>query len=200
MSDSVDTGKRRFLTTLTSVAGGVAVVGVAYPFLASMAPSARAQAAGAPVEVDISKLQPGEMMTVEWQKKPVWIIRRSEQNIADLAKITSALTDPNSDSSNQPSYAKNPERAAKKEFMIVLGICTHLGCSPKYRPEVGAADLGGKEWVGGFFCPCHGSRFDLAGRVYKGSPAPTNLSIPLYKFINNGTTVVIGEDNKGAAV
>ena len=200
MSDSVDTGKRRFLTTLTSVAGGVAVVGVAYPFLASMAPSARAQAAGAPVEFDISKIQPGQLVTVEWQKKPVWILRRTEQNIADLAKITGSLTDPNSESSDQPPYAKNQDRSAKKEYMIVVGICTHLGCSPQYRPEMGAADLGGKEWFGGFFCPCHGSRFDLAGRVYKGSPAPTNLRIPQYKFINNGTTVVIGEDNKGAAV
>ena len=200
MSDSVDTGKRRFLTTLTSVAGGVAVVGTAYPFLASMAPSARAQAAGAPVEVDISKLQPGERLVVEWRKQPVWVVRRTEQNLADLNKIAGSLVDPNSNSSVQPAYAKNEDRSAKPEYLIVVGICTHLGCSPQYRPEVGAADLGGKEWVGGFFCPCHGSRFDLAGRVFKGSPAPTNLKIPDYKFINNGTAVVIGEDNKGAAV
>lgn len=200
MSDSVDTGKRRFLTTLTSVAGGVAVVGVAYPFLASMAPSAKAQAAGAPVEVDISKLQPGQMIVELWRKQPVWILRRTKETIADLAKVRGSLADADSDKSKQPAYAKNEHRSLKEhsEILVMIGLCTHLGCSPKHRPEIGAADLGGKEWLGGFFCPCHGSRFDLSGRVYKGSPAPTNMPIPPYRFVND-TTILIGEDGGAKA-
>ncbi|MBI3562701.1 MAG: ubiquinol-cytochrome c reductase iron-sulfur subunit [Gammaproteobacteria bacterium] len=198
MSDSVDTGKRRFLTTLTSVTGGIAVVGMAYPFLASMAPSARAQAAGAPVEVDISKIQPGQMIVELWRKQPVWILRRTPQNLEDLAKVQAYLSDPTSDKSKQPEYAKNQYRSRKPEYLVMIGICTHLGCSPKLRPEVGAADLGGSAWMGGFFCPCHGSRFDLAGRVYKGSPAPINLAIPPYRYIND-STILIGDDTGAKA-
>jgi len=195
MSDSVDTSKRRFLTTLTSVAGTVGAVGVAYPLLASMAPSARTLAAGASVEVDISKLEPGARIVDLWRKQPVWILRRTKETLADLGKVTDFLSDPVSAKSKQPGYAQNTYRSTKgrEEILVMIGLCTHLGCSPTYRPELGVPELGGNAWFGGFFCPCHGSRFDLAGRVYKGSPAPTNLSIPPYKFIND-TTILIGED------
>ncbi len=195
MSDSVDASKRRFLTTLTSVAGTVGAVGVAYPLLASMAPSARALAAGAPIEVDISKLEPGAMIVELWRKQPIWILRRTKENLVDLAKVADFLSDPESTKSKQPDYAKNTYRSTKgkEEILVMIGLCTHLGCSPKHRPELGVAELGGNAWLGGFFCPCHGSRFDLAGRVYKGSPAPINMPIPPYKFIND-TTILIGAD------
>jgi ubiquinol-cytochrome c reductase iron-sulfur subunit len=195
MSESVDTSKRRFLTTLTSVAGTVGAVGVAYPLLASMAPSARTLAAGAPVEVDISKLEAGAMMVELWRKQPIWILRRTKETLADLAKVADFLSDPDSAKSKQPGYAQNTYRSTKgrEEILVMIGLCTHLGCSPKHRPELGVAELGGNTWLGGFFCPCHGSRFDLAGRVYKGSPAPINMPIPPYKFIND-TTILIGED------
>lgn len=197
--DSVDKSKRRFLVQLTSATGAVGAVGLVYPIVRSMNPSARAAAAGAPVEVDISKIQPGEMIIVEWRKKPVWILNRTEQNMADLAKIESKLADPKSDGSDQPGYTKNEFRAydKHKNMLVAVGICTHLGCSPKYRPELAPDDLG-KDWVGGFFCPCHGSTFDLAGRVYAGVPAPTNLPVPPYRYIND-TTIVIGENPEGAA-
>lgn len=195
MSDSVDTSKRRFLTTLTSVAGTVGAVGVAYPLLASMAPSARTLAAGASVEVDISKLEPGARIVDLWRKQPVWILRRTKETLVDLGKITDFLSDPVSAKSKQPGYAQNTYRSTKgrEEILVMIGLCTHLGCSPTYRPELGVPELGGNAWFGGFFCPCHGSRFDLAGRVYKGSPAPINMPIPPYKFIND-TTILIGED------
>lgn len=197
--DSVDKSKRRFLVQLTSATGAVGAVGLVYPIVRSMNPSARAAAAGAPVEVDISKIQPGEMIIVEWRKKPVWILNRTEQNMADLPKLDKQLADPKSDGSNQPAYTKNEFRAydKNKNLLVAVGICTHLGCSPKYRPELAPDDLG-KDWVGGFFCPCHGSRFDLAGRVYAGVPAPTNLPVPPYKYIND-TTIMIGENPEGAA-
>lgn len=197
--DSVDKSKRRFLVQLTSATGAVGAVGLIIPIVKSMNPSARAAAAGAPVEVDISKIQPGEMIIVEWRKQPVWILNRTEQNMADLPKLDKVLADPKSDGSIQPSYAKNEYRAPDKHknMLVAVGICTHLGCSPKYRPELAPDDLG-KDWIGGFFCPCHGSRFDLAGRVYAGVPAPTNLVIPPYKYIND-TTIVVGENPEGAA-
>ena len=193
---AVDTSKRRFLVALTSAAGAVGAVGVAVPFISSMNPSARAEAAGAPVEVDISKLQPGERLIVEFRKKPVWVVYRTEQNLADLGKLDGRLQDPKSEGSIQPEYAQNKARSRedRKNILVVEGICTHLGCSPQYRPDV-EPDAG---WLGGFYCPCHGSRFDLAGRVYAGAPAPTNLPIPKYQFIND-TTILVGDDSAGAA-
>jgi ubiquinol-cytochrome c reductase iron-sulfur subunit len=196
-ADEVDLKKRRFLTVATSVVGAVGAAYVAVPFVASMNPSAKARAAGAPVEADISKLEDGQMLRVKWRGKPVWIVKRTEQNLKDLETLADRLADPNSDvPSQQPSYCKNLHRSIKPEILVAVGICTHLGCSPTYRPEVAPADLG-PDWKGGFFCPCHGSLFDLAGRVYAGVPAPTNLEIPPYHFIND-TQVLIGLDG-GAA-
>ncbi|MGA9469778.1 MAG: ubiquinol-cytochrome c reductase iron-sulfur subunit [Candidatus Macondimonas sp.] len=192
----VDTSRRRFLTVATAAVGGVGAVFGAYPFLAAMQPSARAEAAGAPVEVDISKLEPGARLTVEWRGKPVWVVRRTPEMLSKLTGLGSELRDPNSDQDQQPSYAKNAHRSIKPEFLVLVGICTHLGCSPTYRPEPGASDLG-SNWPGGFFCPCHGSRFDMAGRVFAGVPAPLNMAVPPYRFVGD-TRVVIGDD-KGAA-
>ncbi|HET7687526.1 MAG TPA: ubiquinol-cytochrome c reductase iron-sulfur subunit [Candidatus Macondimonas sp.] len=192
----VDTSRRRFLTVATAAVGGVGAVFGAYPFLAAMQPSARAEAAGAPVEVDISKLEPGARLTVEWRGKPVWVVRRTPEMLSRLDGLGGELRDPNSDQDQQPNYAKNTYRSIKPEILVLVGICTHLGCSPTYRPEPGAGDLG-SNWPGGFFCPCHGSRFDMAGRVFAGVPAPLNMAVPPYRFAGE-TRVVIGDD-KGAA-
>jgi ubiquinol-cytochrome c reductase iron-sulfur subunit len=194
MSDiSVDSSKRRFLVALTSAAGGVAAVGAAIPLIGSMMPSARALAAGAPVEVDLSKVEPGMLLTVEWRGKPVWIVNRTPEMLGMLGKHDDKLTDAGSETtSQQPEYCKNPTRSIKPQYLVAVGICTHLGCSPTYRKEVAPADLG-PEWPGGFFCPCHGSRFDLAARVFSGSPAPTNLVIPPHKYMSD-TKLLIGED------
>lgn len=195
---TVDSSKRRFLVAMSSTVGGVAAVGAALPFVFSMNPSARALAAGAPVEVDLSKIEPGMKVDVEWRGKPVWVVRRTPQMLELLGKHADKLTDPNSDNTNQqPAYCKNPYRSIKPEFFIVVGICTHLGCSPTYRPEVGAADLGA-DWTGGWFCPCHGSRFDMAARVFSGSPAPTNLVVPPHKYLSE-SKVLIGEDQGAGA-
>jgi ubiquinol-cytochrome c reductase iron-sulfur subunit len=191
-NEGVDKGRRRVLTQLTTLVGGIGTGFALAPFVLSMNPSARAQAAGAPVEADVSKLEPGQRMTVEWRGKPVWIVRRTEQNLADLSALEGTLLDPASEMPQQPDYARNPARSVKPEFSVLVGICTHLGCSPTYRPDVAPADLG-PEWKGGFFCPCHGSRFDLAGRVYKGVPAPKNLEVPPYKFLSD-TQILIGAD------
>lgn len=191
-ADGVDLKKRRMLTAATSVVGAVGAGYVVYPFLASWAPSEKAKAAGAPVEADISKLEPGQLMRVKWRGKPVWIVRRTEKNIADLAKLDDRLVDPTSEMPQQPEYCKNPTRSRKPEFLVAVGICTHLGCSPTFRPDLTPADLG-PEWLGGFFCPCHGSRFDLAGRVFSGVPAPTNLVIPPYQFLSD-TRILVGDD------
>ncbi|HEB60168.1 MAG TPA: ubiquinol-cytochrome c reductase iron-sulfur subunit [Gammaproteobacteria bacterium] len=198
-TDGVDTSRRRFLTASTSVVGAVGVVGVAVPFLSSWQPSARAKAAGAPVEADISKLEEGSMMTVEWRKQPVWIVRRTAQNLKDLEVLSAEMTDPDSEVPQQPEYAKNLHRSRveHKEVIVMVGICTHLGCSPTPRMEVAPADLG-PDWKGGFFCPCHGSKFDLAGRVYKGVPAPTNLVVPPYKYLSD-TQILIGDDTEEGA-
>ncbi len=198
MTDGVDNSKRRFLTiAATSAVAAVGAVGAAVPFVASMNPSARARAAGAPVEADFSKLQPGQMMRVEWRGKPVWVLYRTEQNLKDLPTLNDMLRDPASNiETQQPSYTKNPTRSIKPEILVVVGICTHLGCSPTYRPEIAPADLGEK-WRGGYFCPCHGSRFDLAGRVFKNVPAPKNLVIPPHMYLSD-TRVLIGVD-EGAA-
>ncbi len=189
---ALDVNRRRFLTNTAIVVGGVGVVGLVVPFASTMAPSARARAAGAPVEVDISKLEPGQKVTVEWRGKPVWIVRRTEQSLADLPSLDGILADPNSDMAQQPAYAQNATRAVKDEYMVLVGVCTHLGCSPTFRPELAPDDLGA-DWKGGFFCPCHGSKFDIAGRVYAGVPAPTNLVVPPHRYASD-TVVVIGED------
>ena len=192
----VDRSKRRFLIAATSAVGGVAAVGAAIPFVMSMLPSERAKAAGAPVEVDIGKIEPGMILNVEWQGKPVWVVHRSKEMVAALSKLDGKLADPKSEIPQQPDYCKNATRSLKPEFLVAVGICTHLGCSPTYRPEVAPADLGA-DWVGGFFCPCHGSRFDLAARVYSGVPAPTNLVIPKHKYLSD-SRLLIGDDSKGA--
>jgi ubiquinol-cytochrome c reductase iron-sulfur subunit len=192
----VDTRKRKFLIAATSAVGGVAVAGVAVPLVMSMLPSARAKAAGAPVEVDISKVEPGMLLTVEWRGKPVWIVNRTKEMLDLMAKHDDQLADANSEMLQQPDYCKNATRSIKPEYLVAVGICTHLGCSPTYRKDVGAADLGG-DWPGGFFCPCHGSRFDLAARVYKGVPAPTNLVIPPHQYLSDAK-LLIGVDAKGA--
>ena len=163
------------------------------PFVSSMSPSARARAAGAPVEVDISKLEPGQRVIVEWRGKPVWVLKRTPELLDGLEKVQSNLRDPDSEDSIQPEYAQNEYRSydERPEILVMVGICTHLGCSPTFRPEVAPADLG-DDWQGGFFCPCHGSRFDIAGRVYKGVPAPTNLDVPPYYFMSD-SRILVGE-------
>lgn len=197
-TDGVDNSRRRFLTAATSVVGVVGTVGLAIPFISSMNPSARAKAAGAPVEVDISKLEPGGMVTVEWRGKPVWVVRRTEENMKDLQGLADKLADPNSETTQQPEYAKNLHRSRTDtaNVIVMVGICTHLGCSPKYRPEMAPADLGA-DWKGGFFCPCHGSTFDLAGRVFSGVPAPTNLVVPPHVYLSK-SVILVGKDG-GAA-
>ena len=191
-ANGVDLKRRRMLITATSAVGAVGVGFAAVPFLASWNPSARAKAAGAPAEADISKLEPGQMLRVKWRGKPVWVVRRTEANLNDLASLDGQLADPASEVPQQPEYCKNAHRSIKPEFMVAVGICTHLGCSPTYRPEVAAADMGA-DWKGGFFCPCHGSTFDLAGRVYSGVPAPTNLVVPPHQYVTD-TQILIGVD------
>ena len=199
MSHTVDNSKRRFLTTAASVVvGGAGAAAVAVPFVLSMLPSAKARAAGAPVEVDISKLEVGQLMTIEWRGKPVWIFNRSSESLLELPILNEQLVDPESDtSSQQPAYCKNENRSIRDNIAVLGGICTHLGCSPTYRPELAPADLG-PEWKGGFFCPCHGSRYDLSGRVFKNMPAPKNLVVPPYHFLGDNR-IVVGEDPQGAA-
>lgn len=190
--EDVERGRRKFLVAATAAVGTAGTVAVAWPFIASMLPSARAKAAGAPVEVDVSKVEPGSMLAVEWRGKPVWIVNRTQEMLNLLNKHDSQLADAQSDVPQQPAYCKNATRSIKPEILVAVGICTHLGCSPTYRKEIGAADLGG-DWPGGFFCPCHGSRFDLAARVFKGAPAPTNLIIPPHRYVGDAT-ILIGVD------
>ncbi len=193
----VDAGRRRFLVTSTSVVAAVGAGFVAVPFLSSWMPSERAKNAGAPVEVDISKLEEGRLLIVEWQSKPVWIVRRSAKTLADLATLDENLRDPASENANQqPAYAQNASRAIKPEISVLVGICTHLGCSPTFRPDIAAVDLGA-DWLGGFFCPCHSSKFDLAGRVFQGVPAPTNLVVPPHKYVSDNV-ILVGEDEEAA--
>ncbi len=189
--ERVNTERRRFLTTATLAAGGVGAGFAAVPFIKSWKPSAKAQAAGAPVEVDISKLEEGAQMTVEWRGKPVWIIRRNARVLETLSQVENKLRDPNSDESIQPEYTKNQHRSLKDEVLVLLGLCTHLGCSPKYRPDIGSVN---PDWLGGFYCPCHGSAFDMAGRVYQGVPAPTNMSVPPHTFVGE-SKILIGVDH-----
>ena len=189
---------RRTLVAATSVVGGAAAVGAAIPFIASMNPSARARAAGAPVEAEIATMQPGELRVFEWRGKPVWVIRRSNEMIESLKAVVPNLTDPQSKASEQPQYAENEFRSIKPEIMVMEGVCTHLGCSPQLKPAEAKGEMGA-DWVGGFYCPCHGSKFDFAGRVFRGAPAPTNLPVPPYTFVSDGQ-LLIGEDKekKGA--
>lgn len=189
---TIDSGRRRFLVMATGAVGAGAVLGVASPFIASFLPSERAKAAGAPVEVDISKLEPGQKINVEWRGKPVWVVNRTPEMLSALPKLNPKLTDPVSASSVQPDYCKNATRSIKPEIWVAEGVCTHLGCSPTFRPDLAPADLG-PEWLGGFYCPCHGSKFDLAGRVFKGVPAPVNLVIPPHKYLSDAR-LLIGED------
>ena len=197
MSDrEVDKGKRGFLMAATGVVGGVAAAATAVPFAGSMFPSERAKAAGAPVEVDISKLGPGEIQIVEYRGKPVWIMNRTKEMLEGIKKSDSKVSDPNSEVPQQPPYAKNEFRSIKPDIVVLEGVCTHLGCSPQYKSVESKADMG-QDWNGGFFCPCHGSKFDFAGRVFAGSPAPKNLEVPKYKFVGDAK-IVIGDDTKGA--
>lgn len=197
MTDNVNLSKRRLLIAATTAAGGVAAAGAGTPFVLSLMPSERAKAAGAPVEVDVSAIQPGMMIGIEWQGKPVWIVRRTREMLDLLARHDDKLVDPKSTVPQQPEYCNNSYRSIKPEYLVVLGVCTHLGCSPTYRPEVAPADLGA-DWPGGWFCPCHGSRFDLAARVYKGVPAPSNMIVPPHKYLSEGR-LLIGDDSKEAA-
>jgi ubiquinol-cytochrome c reductase iron-sulfur subunit len=187
----VDTGRRRFLTAATAVVGGAGAVAVAVPFIKSWNPSAKAKAAGAPVEVNISKVEPGQLIRVEWRGKPVWIVRRTEEILNKLSSVDDQLRDPNSLEMQQPAYASNAVRSIKPEYFIAVGICTHLGCSPTYLPETFGEQVQGM--TSGFFCPCHGSTFDMAGRVFQGVPAPLNLVVPPHQYINDGS-VIIGID------
>lgn len=192
-NQDIDRRRRRFLTAATTVVGGVGCAFAAVPFVASFQPSARTKAIGAPVEIDVSKLEPGQRIIAKWRGKPVWVVRRSAAMLADLPKNDEHLRDPDSEVvEQQPPYARNAYRSIKAEYLVVIGICTHLGCSPTFVPKEDAGALG-PDWLGGFFCPCHGSRFDLAGRVYKGVPAPTNLEVPPYKYLSD-SVIVVGVD------
>jgi len=195
--EGVDTSKRQFLTTALTVVGAVGTGYLAVPFLSQMQPSAKAMAAGAPVEVDISKIEPGQLIRVAWRGKPVWVLSRTPEVLEILEKDTAKLADPNSHESKQPEYITDSLRSIKPEIFIAVGLCTHLGCSPTFRPEIAPNDLG-PDWNGGFFCPCHGSGFDLAGRVYRSVPAPTNLEVPPYRYITD-TLIIIGDDGTEAS-
>jgi ubiquinol-cytochrome c reductase iron-sulfur subunit len=195
--DDVDEKRRRLLIIATGIASAGAAAGVAIPFASSWLPSARALAAGAPVDADISRIEPGQQITVEWRGKPIWILKRTPEMLDQLPKHDALLVDPECLVQQQPAYIKAPTRSIKPELFIATGVCTHLGCSPTLKKEIGAASDMGAEWPGGYYCPCHNSRFDLSARVFKGSPAPTNLVIPPHRY-QSDTVVVIGEDTKGA--
>lgn len=189
----VDTGRRRMLNMATGAVGAVGAGAWAVPFVGSLAPSEKAKALGAPVTVDISEIKPGDVKTVAWRGRPVWVMRRTPEMLATLEKVRGDLADPDSKQAQQPDYIQGEARSLKPEYMVMLGVCTHLGCSPKKRVDAGASDLGGASWQGGFFCPCHGSKFDLAGRVYSGVPAPLNIVVPPHRY-ESDTVLVIGED------
>jgi ubiquinol-cytochrome c reductase iron-sulfur subunit len=192
----MDCGRRRLIVA-TAAVGGAGAVAALVPFVSSLLPSERAKAAGAPVEVDIGRLEAGQMMTVEWRGKPVWIINRTAEMLGTLPKLDGQMADPNSDKELQPAYARNETRSIKKELMVVIGICTHLGCSPSSKFKAGAEEGMPGDWLGGFLCPCHGSTFDFAGRVFKSKPAPTNLEVPPHVYLSD-SRILIGEDKKGA--
>ncbi|MDG2272384.1 MAG: ubiquinol-cytochrome c reductase iron-sulfur subunit [Halioglobus sp.] len=191
VSDGVNSGRRKFLTAATSTVAAVGAVGIFTPFVGSWNPSAKAKAAGAPVKADVSQLEPGQMVVVEWRGQPVYVVNRTDSQLEALAGLNSQLADPDSENAaQQPIYITGIERSSTPNLLVVVGLCTHLGCAPQYVPEVGVADMGGAEWVGGFFCPCHGSKFDLSGRVYAGVPAPANLLVPPYSFEDDKVLVV----------
>jgi len=196
MTEQVDTGRRHFLTVATVAAGAVGAAFAAAPFLASWKPSARAKAMGAPVEVDISKLEPGALLKFEWRGKAVYVVHRTPEMLAALKAVDSQLRDPQSAQSEQPDFARNEARAIKPEYLVLVGVCTHLGCAPLDKFAPGDVTVAA-DWTGGFFCPCHGSKFDMSGRVYKGVPAPTNLPVPPYKFVSD-TRILIGADTGNA--
>jgi len=196
-SSAPDGSKRRFLLAATSIVGGVGAVAAAIPFVVSMTPSARARAAGAPVEVDISKLEPGMMVTVEWRGQPVWIVHRTKEMLDNLPKLNDRVADPESSQPLQPAYVGKETRSIKPEYLVLVGICSHLGCSPTEKLKIGADSGMGDDWPGGFYCPCHGSKFDVSGRVFKGMPAPVNLKVPPYTYLSD-TRLLIGQDSKGA--
>lgn len=191
-----DNSRRRLLTAATAAVGAVGTVGVAVPFVASWNPSAKAKSLGAPVEVDISKLQPGQLIRVKWRGKPVWIVYRTPEMLAEIETLDSKLRDPDSVEPQQPAYAQNKHRSIKPEILVAIGICTHLGCSPTYVPDTFAGQVEGVN--SGFLCPCHGSKFDLSGRVFQSVPAPTNLVIPPYHFVDD-STIMVGVDPEGDA-
>jgi ubiquinol-cytochrome c reductase iron-sulfur subunit len=195
-NDGVNAGRRRFLVAATSVVGAAGAVGAAVPFVGSWFPSAKAKAAGAPVKVHVSTIEPGQQMVAEWRGQPVFIVRRTEEILSNLGKIEAQLADFDSQSSDQPSYVDPKTRSIKPEVLLLVGLCTHLGCSPSFRPEVAPADLGA-EWVGGYFCACHGSRYDLAGRVYKAQPAPLNLPVPPHTY-ESDDVIIVGVDQEQA--
>ncbi len=196
-NDDINLGRRRVLTAVTAAVGAAGAVGAAVPFVGSWSPSAKAKAAGAPVEVNISKIEPGQMVTVEWRGKPVYVVRRTKETLESLKTVEGKLRDPNSEKSTQPAYARNQYRSieGKEEYVVLLGLCTHLGCAPGFEPKVGAVDIGEMTWQGGFFCKCHGSIYDLAGRVFQGVPAPYNLEVPKHKYISD-SVILIGEDQE----
>ena len=192
-NNGIDKKRRHFLTAAATVVGGAGVLATAVPFVSTLSPSAKTKAIGGPIEVDISSLKPGERIIEKWRGKPVWILRRSEESLADLSNMSDVLRDPESEVEQQPEYAKNEYRSINPEYLVVVGLCTHLGCSPSYLSKDDEHDFG-SDWKGGFFCPCHGSTFDLAGRVFKGVPAPANLMVPKYQFISE-TKILIGDDS-----
>jgi len=193
MTSDIDQQRRRFLTASTAVVGAAGLAAAAWPFIASWQPSERTIAAGGPVSVDVSKLEPGQQLTVAWRRQPVWVLGRTPELLETLPTLNGRLRDPDSRvETQQPDYARNPYRSIRPEYLVVIGICTHLGCVPTFRPDIAPADLG-PSWPGGYFCPCHGSRFDFAGRVFEGVPAPTNLVIPPYRFAS-ATVITVGID------
>jgi ubiquinol-cytochrome c reductase iron-sulfur subunit len=194
MTDSSGFTRRHFLTVATAVTAGAGAAATAVPFVASFKPSARAQALGQPVTIDVSKLEPGAMTKIEWRGKAIFVVHRTQAMLGTLAGDTDQLRDPESEESEQPDYAQNEHRSIRPDFLVMEGVCTHLGCAPIARFDVAPVDLGG-DWPGGFFCPCHGSKFDLAGRVFAGVPAPTNLKVPPYRYLND-STIVIGVDSR----
>ena len=195
-NDGVNAGRRRFLVAATSVVGAAGAAGAAVPFVGSWFPSAKAKAAGAPVKVNVSKIEPGQQIVAEWRGQPVFVLNRNAEILAALEAVEGQVADPQSQASEQPSYVDPKHRSIKPELLVVVGLCTHLGCAPSFRPEVAPADLG-PDWKGGYFCPCHGSKYDLAGRVYKAQPAPLNLPVPPY-YYETDNIVVVGLDGENA--
>lgn len=189
-SNEIDAERREFLKIATTIMGTIGIAAAGFPFIMALEPSTDVEAIGAPVSVDLSKIKPGEMITIPWRGKPIWVVRRTQEQLKSLSLDESLLRDPNSKVDQQPEYAKNRYRSIKPEFLVLVGVCTHLGCIPNYKPELGSIS---PQWPGGFLCPCHGSKFDMAGRVFKGVPAPVNLEVPKYAY-RSDTEIIIGTD------